>query len=72
MKGERRFRPGDRVRTIYAVGGIPAGRRGTVVQAVACAPVYDVQFDGDDIPLLVMHYKLVPDLAEPSSKSDAS
>jgi len=71
MKGERRFRPGDRVRTIYPVGGIPVGSRGTVVRAFPGALVYDVRFDGDDIPQLVMRYKVVSDLPEPSSRSDA-
>jgi hypothetical protein len=72
MKGERRFRPGDRVRTIYPVGGIPTGSRGTVVRAFLVAPLYDVQFDGHDIPQFVMHYKLVPDLSTATDRPSAS
>ena len=70
MSDEHYFSPGDRVRTIYGVGMIAPGTRGTVMYTFLLAPLYKVCFDGDEIPCLVAHHKLVPDLSD--HQSDAA
>jgi hypothetical protein len=70
MSEENHFCPGDRVRTMYAVGSIAPGTRGTVAYTFLLAPLYQVCFDDNAIPQLVAQYKLVPDLPEPARAAD--
>jgi len=72
IMNEQRFSTGDRVRTMRAVGTFPAGTRGTVAYTFLLAPIYQVCFDGETIPQLVMHEKLAPDLPESTSGTDPS
>jgi hypothetical protein len=72
MSDEHYFCPGDRVRAMHAVGSIVPGTRGTVAYTFLLAPLYQVCFDGDEIPYLVAHEKLAPDLPDSTSASDAS